>query len=185
MNGHHVGSKTWWWTHPTLGERIDPNPNEVSTDLSGSPEHQGIVTHRISAFCGKILGQFPTPDQHLLSMFGIGIATSMLMLFTMPCYFWGCTDVDTQTRREAQYQVDINCDRWAEFANLPNIGEKTAKAIVKHGQEVGGFHSVEQLLEAKGVGTKTLAKIRPFLVATSTDDMTQQPYVPKNLISGD
>ena len=118
----------------------------------------------MSAFAGKIFSRFPTPKQHLIAMFSIGIAVSMLMLFTMPFYFFGATDVDTQTPLGARYRVDINSSRWAEFANLPSIGEKTAKSIVKHGEEIGGFRSVDQLLEVKGVGAKTLAKIQPFLV---------------------
>ncbi len=118
-------------------------------------------------------------------MFGIAITASVLMLFTMPFYFSGSTDVDTQMPLEARYRVDINCPHWAEFANLPAIGEKTAKAIVEHGQEIDGFGSIDQLLEVKGIGAKTLAKIQPFLVHTNENDLTQQRELPKNLLSGD
>lgn len=118
-------------------------------------------------------------------MFGIGITAFLLMFLTMPLYFWGFTDVDTQTQQEARYRVDINCPLWAEFANLPTIGEKTAKAIVNHGRKKGGFRTVEQLLEVKGVGAKTLAKIRSFLTAKDENDTLQQPDAAKTLLSGD
>lgn len=122
-------------------------------------------------------------------MFGIGITASVLMLFAMPFYFYGTTDVDTQPPLEARYRVDINSPRWAEFANLPSIGEKTAKAIVKHGEEIGGYRSVDQLLEVKGVGEKTLARIQPFLVYSgeneSAIDVVKQRELPNALLSAD
>ena len=118
-------------------------------------------------------------------MFGIGISASVLMLIAMPFYFFGSTDVDTQTPLEARYRVEINCARWAEFANLPMVGEKTAKAIVRHGQEIGGFGSIKQLLEVKGVGEKTLAKIQPFLICAAQNQEPQQRDLPKPLLSGD
>lgn len=116
-------------------------------------------------------------------MFEIGIAASVLMFLTMPIYFFGFTDIDTQTHRTARYRVDTNCPRWAEFANLPAIGEKTAQSIVKYGQEIGGFGSTKQLLEVRGVGAKTLAKIQPFL--TQKHETAQQPNPPNLLLSGD
>ncbi len=96
-------------------------------------------------------------------MLGLAIAAALLMGMCLPIYFQGNTDIDTQSRQQANYRVDVNCLRWTEFANLPTIGEKTAQSIVKHGQEIGGFGSVSQLLEVKGIGVKTMAKIEPFL----------------------
>lgn len=145
------------------GDRIQQPPEETRTNLSKATVGQRF-TGLSSAIGGKVLSLLPVPDRHLNTMFGIAIAVAALMLFTMPIYFDDTTDVDTQTPREARYRVDINCRRWAEFANLPSIGEKTAQAIVKHGQAIGGFRSVDQLIEVKGVGVKTLNKITPFLV---------------------
>ena len=118
----------------------------------------------------KIFGQFPSPHQHLNTMFGLGTAAWVLMLGCLLIYFRGSTDVDTQPPLRAQYCVDINCQGWTEFANLPSIGEKTGKSIVNHGQAIGGFRSANQLLDVKGVGEKTLAKIQPFLTIDNSGE---------------
>ena len=110
-------------------------------------------------------------------MFGLGITVSALMLVGLPIYFYGSADVDTQPQRQARFRVDINCPRWAEFANLPTVGEKTAQSSVTHGQEIGGFGSIGQLLDVKGIGAKTLAKIQPYLVHSNENDMAGQRHL--------
>lgn len=43
---------------------------------------------------------------------------------------------------------------------LTGIGLKKAQAIVEYRQKIGGFQRIEQLLEVKGIGAKTLEKNR-------------------------
>jgi|GEM_PF-2343860 len=165
-----------------MSKRIRRSPDNATTDLAGASDRS--TSDKFDDF-GQFFGQLPTPYQHLRTMFGLAMTASVLMLVSLPIYFSGSTDVDTQTQRQARYRVDINCPRWAEFANLPMVGEKTAKAIVEHGQAIGGFGSVNQLVEVKGVGAKTLAKIQPFLVHSNENEMTQQREVPNSLLSRD
>jgi len=59
--------------------------------------------------------------------------------------------------------ININTATEQELEELPGIGPVTAKRIVEYRQQAGGFKSVEQLLEVKGIGPKKLAAIRPFV----------------------
>lgn len=158
---------------------MERSPDNATTDLAPAS------SNRASDFFERFFVLLPTPYQHLRTMFGLGIVASVLMVVSLPIYFSGSTNVDTQSLQTAQYRVDINCPRWAEFANLPMVGEKTAKSIVAHGQEIGGFGSVSQLVEVKGVGVKTLAKIQPFLVHDNKNPVAREREVPNNLLSGD
>lgn len=158
---------------------MERSPDNATTKLEpASPR-------RASDYFEQFFVLLPKPYQHLKAMFGVGIIVSVLMVFSLPIYFSGSTDVDTQSLQTARYRVDINCPRWAEFANLPMVGEKTAKSIVNHGQEIGGFDSVGQLVDVKGVGAKTLAKIQPFLVHANKNSGDRDRAVPNNLLSGD
>lgn len=59
--------------------------------------------------------------------------------------------------------VDLNDADIGTLQNLPGIGPKTAQAIVDYREAKGGFRSVEELLDVKGIGPKKMEKIRPFV----------------------
>ena len=51
----------------------------------------------------------------------------------------------------------------AELVALSAVGPKTAALIVAHRREHGAFARLEQLLAIKGIGRKTLDKLRPLV----------------------
>jgi len=50
-----------------------------------------------------------------------------------------------------------------ELQRLPRVGPVMARRIVQYRDRVGRFTSVEQLLEVKGIGRKTLERLRPYV----------------------
>ncbi len=60
--------------------------------------------------------------------------------------------------------VNINTGSAQEIsAALVGVGVKRAEQIIKLREQRGGFTEVEQLLDVKGIGTKTLEKNRAFI----------------------
>ncbi|WP_457575207.1 ComEA family DNA-binding protein [Desulfomarina sp.] len=59
--------------------------------------------------------------------------------------------------------VDINRADKELLMQLPGIGPKTAEAILKYRKANGKFKNINNLVEVKGIGEKTLAKLKPFL----------------------
>ncbi|MGE0201302.1 MAG: ComEA family DNA-binding protein [Candidatus Melainabacteria bacterium] len=79
------------------------------------------------------------------------------------------------TRRHAERKakpgpvvVDINHATLAQWETLPRVGPKMAQRIVDYRRQQGGFKAIEDLLEVKGIGDKTLAKMRPYLRLNGT-----------------
>lgn len=72
-------------------------------------------------------------------------------------------DIDLQPPREAVFTVDVNHAEWPELAQLPEIGESTARRIVEWRGSRGPFASLDELDRVPGIGPKTLARIRPYL----------------------
>ncbi|MDD6396228.1 MAG: helix-hairpin-helix domain-containing protein [Firmicutes bacterium] len=70
---------------------------------------------------------------------------------------------DGSSSAAAQTTVNINTASAEELCEvLPGIGEVKAKSIIEYREAAGGFDSVDELLNVKGIGEKTLEKIRPY-----------------------
>ncbi|MGD2138668.1 MAG: helix-hairpin-helix domain-containing protein [Gammaproteobacteria bacterium] len=62
--------------------------------------------------------------------------------------------------------VDINTADAAAIATAVNgVGEKKATAIVRYREAHGPFANIDELVNVKGIGTRTVEKNRPNLTA--------------------
>lgn len=68
--------------------------------------------------------------------------------------------------------VNINTASAAELMLLPGVGEKRAEAIIKYREQIGGFGSVEELLEVEGIGETLYGSICGY--CTVSDEASQQ-----------
>jgi competence protein ComEA len=59
--------------------------------------------------------------------------------------------------------VNVNTATAAELEMLPGIGASRAQAVIEAREAKGGFKSLDDLLEVKGIGEASLAKLRPHL----------------------
>lgn len=59
--------------------------------------------------------------------------------------------------------LNLNQATVAELDRLPGIGPALAGRIVAWREEHGDFESLEQLGEVRGIGARTLARLRPRL----------------------
>lgn len=56
--------------------------------------------------------------------------------------------------------IRINSATKVEFEGLPGIGPSLAERIIQYRDQIGGFRSVEELKQVRGVGEKLFEKIR-------------------------
>jgi competence protein ComEA len=68
-------------------------------------------------------------------------------------------------------RLDPNRTREDELDRLPGIGPATARAVVAHREEHGGFSRAEDLLLVPGIGPAKLQRIQPFLDFTESMPM--------------
>ena len=65
-------------------------------------------------------------------------------------------------------QVNLNTATTAQLETLNGIGAAKAEAIVDYRTAHGGFKSVDELAEVKGIGDKTVEKNREQMTVTPT-----------------
>jgi len=60
-------------------------------------------------------------------------------------------------------KLELNGATQLELEELPGIGPALAKRILQQRARVGGFASVEDLLDVSGIGEKTLSRFRAYV----------------------
>lgn len=110
----------------------------------------------------SILGLRPS-DQRFLG--GLLIVLTLLL-----GVYWGwlngwfsSTPASVYSADDYEYTLEINSATWVEWAQLDGIGETLARRIVQDREERGPFRDVDDVNRVKGIGDKTMTRIRPHL----------------------
>ncbi|MFN8139570.1 MAG: helix-hairpin-helix domain-containing protein [Fimbriimonadales bacterium] len=84
--------------------------------------------------------------------------------------FYGTTGMSSSSTSSTRTQtsaggavVNINTADKGQLESLPHVGPVIAQRIIEYRANVGSFSTVEDLLGVKGIGPKTLEKIRPYV----------------------
>jgi competence protein ComEA len=78
--------------------------------------------------------------------------------------------------RAPQRPINLNAAGVTELMQLPRIGAKTAERIVAFRKQNGGFMRTEELMNVKGIGEKSFAKLKPHvMVGASTKAPSAAP----------
>lgn len=69
--------------------------------------------------------------------------------------------------RAPQRPINLNTASVTELMQLPRVGQKTAERIVAFRKQHGAFQRPEDLMNVKGIGEKSFAKLKPYLALTA------------------
>ncbi|MCA9052795.1 MAG: helix-hairpin-helix domain-containing protein [Planctomycetaceae bacterium] len=163
---------------------VDTNPATTSPDAPPSPI-QGMesTSGAVLADAGSPLNGQPTSEsdaEEVESALGLTdgdrrflwVAGGVILLLAAVQWArlsgFGQQEVEITRLPERQFdfKVDINRATWVEWMQLAGIGELTARKIIADREERGPFESIDDVDRVSGIGPKTLAAIRPWLICS-------------------
>lgn len=103
-------------------------------------------------------------DQAAVAALAVGALVALGIYWTVQGAWQGrLIEVDRQEPRTARFEVDVNQADWPELAQLPGVGETLAKRIVDARQTGGRFLDHNDLRRVRGIGPRTLERMKPYL----------------------
>lgn len=106
-----------------------------------------------------------TATRGLVLVHAVALALALTLAGAFPSYAGTLTGV-----------LNVNTASEEELTMLPGVGESRAKAIVRLRDQRDGFSSAEELVDVRGIGERSLQKLRPFVSFSgdSTLRMTEE-----------
>lgn len=74
--------------------------------------------------------------------------------------------------RTADGRLILNRAQESDLVKLPGVGPKRARAILQLRQRLGQFRSVRDLLRVRGIGHRSLRKLKPLVVVDALESRT-------------
>ena len=118
---------------------------------------------------GFSLGRAPTEDGMLLVPSQSAIESSAVINSEpeSPAADQPSSALSESSQSEsAVFPVDLNTADAALLDTVPGIGEVIAGRIIEYRNSVGKFKTVDELLNIKGIGEKTLEEMRDYLTVS-------------------
>lgn len=82
-------------------------------------------------------------------------------------------EIEQLPHRKIDYRININRAELVEWMQLGGIGETLATRILEDRHQNGPFLSIDDLQRVKGIGPKTIEKLRPWLmIDTNPNDVS-------------
>ena len=69
-----------------------------------------------------------------------------------------------KSKESSQILVNINTAGKGELVKIPSIGPVTAEPIMRYRADFGRFNTIEELKNVKGIGSKTLDKVKTHII---------------------
>ena len=114
--------------------------------------------------------QLNRSDQVFIGITAI-LALGLMTIEWVQLSGWGMQPVEIEQiqPREYDYRIDINSAEWIEWVQMQGIGETLANRIIENREQNGPFESIDDLQRVKGIGPKTVEKLRPWITVTSDE----------------
>jgi len=78
------------------------------------------------------------------------------------------------------FRLNVNTTNWQTLSLVPGLGETLSRRIieVRDSEFAGKFNTLDDLRKVRGIGPKSLEKLRPYLVLNDSDPPGEPVHLP-------
>ena len=95
------------------------------------------------------------------------LTLALVALATPSVFADDAAEAATELEQTVKRRIDVNLAGEQELLVLPQVGPVVARRIIEYRKAVGPFRKVEELLNVKGIGRKTLLRLKPLITLGS------------------
>lgn len=144
------------------------NSNQIKVDIKGAVKNPGVYTVLNNERTIDVLLKATPLEEADMDAVNLSAQLSDQQVIYVPFQgeisenlFKSQQPSPTQENSTAQNGlVNINTASESELQNITGIGPKKAQDIIEYREEHGGFKSIDELKEIKGIGDKTFEKLK-------------------------
>ncbi|MEO6907540.1 MAG: ComEA family DNA-binding protein [Abditibacteriaceae bacterium] len=160
---HQHSSSQTLLQEPLQAELIEWNSNaSIIVDVSGKVAHPGIVRlpsdARVQDAIKKAGGVLPGTNASKLNLAASLSDGEQVQVDSTSQESTFSTGISNKI------QININQASESDLESLPGIGPVMAERVVAYRKAHGAFQTLDDLDKVKGIGTKTIEKLRPFII---------------------
>ena len=153
-----------FFTQSPAIEKIKPYP--ITIEIVGEVEKPGIYCFECEVNLGEVIekagglrSDVLLTEEHFLTEVSNG---AKITINSNPSSFT-VGMMGTEKRLLFFMPISINTASVEELVVVPAIGEKTARAIIRHREKHGNFTSLDELKKVSGIGNYNFKKMKKYL----------------------
>lgn len=111
----------------------------------------------------------------------VAVASLLVAALSLVAGWWffhggqgGLVEIDRAEPLAARFEVDLNTADRIELMQLPGVGPKLAQRILDSRTNDGPFRDHDDLLRVRGIGTKILEKLQPYLSGGEREEGSEE-----------
>ena len=97
----------------------------------------------------------------------------LIVFWTMSVWYFRASRHPAESELPDALIVNLNDATQAELNLLPGVGEKLANDILKYRDELGGFDSIDQLMNIRGIKKGRLLSLKKHITASGKQKLTK------------
>ncbi len=138
---------------------------EIKVDIEGAVEHPGVYTfYQGDRVEDAIFAAGPKEDADL-SKVEMSLAAKLIdgQRIIVPSREEVAGITTSSSVSSSEGKININTASLGELDTLPGIGEKTAQKIIDWRDTYGGFRTIEDIKDVKGIGDKKFEDMKDYI----------------------
>lgn len=124
--------------------------NTIEVNVKGNAVKDEVYTLKKGSTVKDLLEMIKVPDDADLSCLNLTMVLKN-------------NDVIVLDKKVQEEKISINTASLIELMEIPYVGEKTALKIIEYRNTHGGFKSLEEIMEIKGIGLKKFEKMKEYI----------------------